>query len=266
MQKGEGTSCYYRFLTKGQQWIWLQTRFYITYHQWNSKPEFVVCTHRVVSYADVARQYRNFCVNSMEELGDGNHGKPLDVLRDQKSSQNLSRLHQKAADSRSARDQGSSMSDTGMSNTSDNRTGSVHNMDVGKCSSDSKTEVPDDAGDFDRQQSLPMMASSPWSSRSSKGSRVAVAGSSSMKRYRHRNYNRDPESDSTTSMSAESMTSRHSMMTTSSVGRLCRRWVLWSIRYSILNFSTVPRRIATNHRPADRPVLTPRPGVNNSTK
>lgn len=53
MQKGEGTSCYYRFLTKGQQWIWLQTRFYITYHQWNSKPEFIVCTHRVVSYADV---------------------------------------------------------------------------------------------------------------------------------------------------------------------------------------------------------------------
>lgn len=48
MQKGEGTSCYYRFLTKGQQWIWLQTRFYITYHQWNSKPEFIVCTHRVV--------------------------------------------------------------------------------------------------------------------------------------------------------------------------------------------------------------------------
>lgn len=48
MQKGEGTSCYYRFLTKGQQWIWLQTRFYISYHQWNSKPEFIVCTHRVV--------------------------------------------------------------------------------------------------------------------------------------------------------------------------------------------------------------------------
>nr|CAI5855742.1 unnamed protein product [Callosobruchus analis] len=48
MQKGEGTSCYYRFLTKGQQWIWLQTKYYITYHQWNSKPEFIVCTHRVV--------------------------------------------------------------------------------------------------------------------------------------------------------------------------------------------------------------------------
>ncbi|CAH1989054.1 unnamed protein product [Acanthoscelides obtectus] len=58
MQKGEGTSCYYRFLTKGQQWIWLQTRYYITYHQWNSKPEFIVCTHRVVSYSDVLKQYR----------------------------------------------------------------------------------------------------------------------------------------------------------------------------------------------------------------
>ncbi|KAL1456573.1 hypothetical protein WDU94_001294 [Cyamophila willieti] len=56
MQKGEGTSCYYRFLTKGQQWIWLQTRFYITYHQWNSKPEFIVCTHRVVSYVNVLRR------------------------------------------------------------------------------------------------------------------------------------------------------------------------------------------------------------------
>lgn len=58
MQKGEGTSCFYRFLTKGQQWIWLQTRFYITYHQWNSKPEFVVCTHRVVSFSDVMRHAR----------------------------------------------------------------------------------------------------------------------------------------------------------------------------------------------------------------
>ncbi|XP_066433722.1 neuronal PAS domain-containing protein 2 isoform X1 [Eleutherodactylus coqui] len=53
MQFGKGKSCCYRFLTKGQQWIWLQTHYYITYHQWNSKPEFIVCTHSVVSYADV---------------------------------------------------------------------------------------------------------------------------------------------------------------------------------------------------------------------
>ncbi|XP_033865328.3 neuronal PAS domain-containing protein 2-like isoform X1 [Acipenser ruthenus] len=48
MQFGKGRSCCYRFLTKGQQWVWLQTLYYITYHQWNSKPEFIVCTHAVV--------------------------------------------------------------------------------------------------------------------------------------------------------------------------------------------------------------------------
>ncbi|XP_074839373.1 neuronal PAS domain-containing protein 2 [Carettochelys insculpta] len=58
MQFGKGKSCYYRFLTKGQQWIWLQTHYYITYHQWNSKPEFIVCTHTVVSYADVRVERR----------------------------------------------------------------------------------------------------------------------------------------------------------------------------------------------------------------
>ncbi|XP_067261735.1 neuronal PAS domain-containing protein 2 isoform X2 [Chanodichthys erythropterus] len=58
MQCGKGKSCYYRFLTKGQQWIWLQTHYYITYHQWNSKPEFIVCTHNVVSYAEVRAERR----------------------------------------------------------------------------------------------------------------------------------------------------------------------------------------------------------------
>lgn len=53
MQYGKGKSCYYRFLTKGQQWIWLQTHYYITYHQWNSRPEFIVCTHTVVRYTEV---------------------------------------------------------------------------------------------------------------------------------------------------------------------------------------------------------------------
>ena len=30
MQTGEATSCYHRFLTKGQQWIWLQARYICT--------------------------------------------------------------------------------------------------------------------------------------------------------------------------------------------------------------------------------------------
>ncbi|KAM9796811.1 circadian locomoter output cycles protein kaput isoform X2 [Syngnathus typhle] len=58
MQYGKGKSCYYRFLTKGQQWIWLQTHYYITYHQWNSRPEFIVCTHTVVSYGEVRTEQR----------------------------------------------------------------------------------------------------------------------------------------------------------------------------------------------------------------
>ncbi|XP_053563614.1 60S ribosomal protein L31 isoform X2 [Bombina bombina] len=58
MQFGKGKSCCYRFLTKGQEWIWLQTHYYITYHQWNSKPEFIVCTHTVLSYADARVERR----------------------------------------------------------------------------------------------------------------------------------------------------------------------------------------------------------------
>ncbi|KAF0296281.1 Circadian locomoter output cycles protein kaput [Amphibalanus amphitrite] len=62
MRVGQGTSCFYRFLTKGQKWLWLQTKYYITYHQWNSKPEFIVCTHSAVSLAEVrAQQPRPRC-------------------------------------------------------------------------------------------------------------------------------------------------------------------------------------------------------------
>ncbi|KAK0059515.1 cytochrome P450 CYP12A2 [Biomphalaria pfeifferi] len=58
MLLGKGTSKFYRFLTKGQQWIWLQTQYFITYHQWNSKPEFIVCTNTVVGFSDVRKQLR----------------------------------------------------------------------------------------------------------------------------------------------------------------------------------------------------------------
>lgn len=48
MVQDEGVSGYYRFMTKGHQWIWLQTTSYINRRHWNSRVEFVVCTHRVV--------------------------------------------------------------------------------------------------------------------------------------------------------------------------------------------------------------------------
>lgn len=91
MQKGEGTSCFYRFLTKGQQWIWLQTRFYITYHQWNSKPEFIVCTHRVVNYLDTMRTYPksnmdDICLKDDLKYGTSSVSTPSPWSRGSKSS------------------------------------------------------------------------------------------------------------------------------------------------------------------------------------
>lgn len=56
MLRGKGTSCYYRFLTKGQQWIWLQSRYYISYNQWNTKPEYIVCHHQVINYFNVIKR------------------------------------------------------------------------------------------------------------------------------------------------------------------------------------------------------------------
>ena len=34
-------------------------RYYITYHQWSSKPEFIVATHKVVNYKEVLNQAIN---------------------------------------------------------------------------------------------------------------------------------------------------------------------------------------------------------------
>ncbi|XP_052860306.1 circadian locomoter output cycles protein kaput [Anopheles cruzii] len=160
MQKGEGTSCYYRFLTKGQQWIWLQTRFYITYHQWNSKPEFVVCTHRVVSYADVMKQMRT------QTAGDGKFSEDADSV-------------------------------------------SVHGVER----------------KFQQSSSQSLLATSPWSSKSSRTSRVAPTpgvsptGLSSRSRHRYNTYH-GPGSDSATSISTESHTSRQSLVTQHSRSRM----------------------------------------------
>lgn len=161
MQKGEGTSCYYRFLTKGQQWIWLQTRFYITYHQWNSKPEFVVCTHRVVSYADVMKHMRK---------GVGNAHKDID----------------------------------------DN---------------DSATE------ERSKAQSTSMMATSPWSSKSSRASKSFAHTQESPNVKIKRSYQTyRPDSDST-SMSADSPLSHHSMLTQHSSVSQVKKDFLYDFMY-----------------------------------
>ncbi|XP_070554699.1 circadian locomoter output cycles protein kaput-like [Ptychodera flava] len=81
------TSCYHRFLTKGQEWIWLQTRYYISYNQWNSKPEFIVCNHKVVSYADVrAEMQRELGILSDKEIQMSDDMTASDSFRQEESS------------------------------------------------------------------------------------------------------------------------------------------------------------------------------------
>ena len=58
---GKVTTCYYRHLTKGQTWVWLRSSCYISYNQWNSKPETITCTATAVSFNEV-------CLNQTETL------------------------------------------------------------------------------------------------------------------------------------------------------------------------------------------------------
>lgn len=43
----------YRLMTKGRQWLWVQPRLYLQYHQWSRKAESINVTHYVVTYQDV---------------------------------------------------------------------------------------------------------------------------------------------------------------------------------------------------------------------
>ena len=47
MNHGNSTTMFYRFLTKGQQWIWMQTHGYVETNKWTNKPETIIC-HNVV--------------------------------------------------------------------------------------------------------------------------------------------------------------------------------------------------------------------------
>ena len=58
---GNVTTCYYRHLTKGQSWVWLQSSGYVSYNQWNSKPESITFTAKVVSFDEV-------CLNQTETI------------------------------------------------------------------------------------------------------------------------------------------------------------------------------------------------------
>ena len=50
MNHGNSATMFYRFLTKGQQWIWMQTHGYVQTNKWTNKPETIICHNVVVRY------------------------------------------------------------------------------------------------------------------------------------------------------------------------------------------------------------------------
>ncbi|XP_037820493.1 circadian locomoter output cycles protein kaput isoform X2 [Lucilia sericata] len=207
MQSGKGKSGYYRFLTKGQQWIWLQTDFYISYNQFNAKPDYVVCTHKVVNYADVLKNQKKDKQGLLSNTISADKIKsPASVVRDLESSN----CHVET-------------SATTPATTSTLTTG---NSSSGLCNSVTLL------GDIISNETSPSMdtlwtnASTPTGAgtshinplksasrpASSYGNISSTGVSPNVKRKRYPYHYRGNESDST-SMSADSGTSRHSLMT-----------------------------------------------------
>ena len=50
---GRITTSYYRHMTKGQYWVWLRSRYHLSYSDWTSKPQAVTCLTWVVSFPEV---------------------------------------------------------------------------------------------------------------------------------------------------------------------------------------------------------------------
>jgi len=48
IQNGSGQSQPHRFLTKGQQWIFIQTNSQVQINSWNKKPLFYICQHQII--------------------------------------------------------------------------------------------------------------------------------------------------------------------------------------------------------------------------
>lgn len=63
---GRITTCYYRHITKGHAWIWLQSSCYVSYNQWNSKPECIVCTASIATNAEVCMNQEGILKNDQK--------------------------------------------------------------------------------------------------------------------------------------------------------------------------------------------------------
>lgn len=66
--RGRITTCYYRHLTKGQSWIWLQSRYHISYSDWSSKPQAVTSLSWTVPYEEVCEKQREILARDREKF------------------------------------------------------------------------------------------------------------------------------------------------------------------------------------------------------
>lgn len=203
MQTGKAKSGYYRFLTKGQQWIWLQTDFYVSYNQFNAKPEYVVCTHKVVNYMDILKyrksDAKNHSINTatLRETGKSSTA----TLRDlEPSNTNVETATLTAA--------GTGTSLCSGANVISGILSSAASPSLETTALWTNSSTPTGVGAVTCQIN-PMKTSRPASSY---GNISSTGISPNVKRKRYFYNNRGNESDST-SISADSGTSRHSLMT-----------------------------------------------------
>lgn len=66
--RGKITTCYYRHLTKGQSWIWLQSRYHISYSDWSSKPQAVTSLSWAVPYEEVCEKQKEILARDREKF------------------------------------------------------------------------------------------------------------------------------------------------------------------------------------------------------
>ncbi|XP_016999898.3 circadian locomoter output cycles protein kaput isoform X1 [Drosophila takahashii] len=203
-QTGEGKSCYYRFLTKGQQWIWLQTDYYVSYHQFNSKPDYVVCTHKVVSYAEVLKESRKEGEKSERNSSSNNNGSSSKVLASTANSSKSASATTTLRDFElSSQNLDSTLLGNSLANLGNETTATSPAVDSSPMWSASAAQPSGSC------QLNPLKTSRPASSYGNISS-TGISPKAKRKCYFYNNRGNDSDS---TSISADSVTSRQSMMT-----------------------------------------------------
>ncbi|XP_036670677.3 circadian locomoter output cycles protein kaput isoform X4 [Drosophila suzukii] len=203
-QTGEGKSCYYRFLTKGQQWIWLQTDYYVSYHQFNSKPDYVVCTHKVVSYAEVLKESRKSeGEKSGNSSSNNNNGSSKVIASTANSSKSASATTTLRDFELSSQNLDTTLLGNSLANLGNDTTATSPAVDSSPMWSASAVQPSGSC------QLNPLKTSRPASSYGNISS-TGISPKAKRKCYFYNNRGNDSDS---TSISADSVTSRQSMMT-----------------------------------------------------